>query len=143
MKTTHGHETTVAKDTGSAEIQPRHRTVSPRLAVVLFIALALLSSLLAALAWTSSEADEGDVVVAAMTTPRNSHSATLLQNGAVLVVGGWDGVKAVADADLYNPRTQTWTPTGAPAGARVYHAAVRLPDGRVLVTGGWARPVSW
>jgi len=70
MKTIHGHETTVAEETGSAVIQPRHRTVSPRLAVVLFIALALLSALLAALAWTSSEADEGDVVVAAMTTPR-------------------------------------------------------------------------
>ena len=127
----------MAEDTVSAEIQPRHHTVSPRLAVVLFIALALLSAVLAALAWTSSEADEGDVIVASANSAQNSHSATLLTNGRVLVAGGWSGTTAIATADLFDPDARTWMAAAPLLTPRIFHAATRLSDGRVLVTGGW------
>jgi Galactose oxidase, central domain len=66
-----------------------------------------------------------------MHSARSEHSATLLQDGRVLVVGGWQ-----ADAELYDPASGTWTPTGSPGAPRRGYTATLLPDGRVLVAGG-------
>jgi large repetitive protein len=74
-----------------------------------------------------------------MTLGRAFHSATLLANGKVLVAGGGnDGIGGyyTATAELYDPQTGQWTPTGSLARTRGDHQAVRLPDGRVLVSGG-------
>lgn len=129
-----------------------------------------------------------------MTTPRSGHTATLLKDGRVLVVGGlgnllsqavggslliqaeiydpadpasgWtnagpprtivaDGHSATLlqepgcadkcgmvlvlsedDANLFDPDTGQWLPTGAPAFARKFHSAVRLGNGKVLAAGG-------
>jgi Galactose oxidase, central domain/Kelch motif len=69
---------------------------------------------------------------------REGHTATLLRDGTVLVVGGasdeGDGVQA--SAELYNPRTNTWASTTPMDTARFLHTATRLRDGRVLVIGG-------
>jgi N-acetylneuraminic acid mutarotase len=64
---------------------------------------------------------------------RGGHTATLLNNGLVLVVGGAD---AGCRAELYNPATGTWTFTGAQSFDFSYHTATLLADGRVLVVGG-------
>ena len=39
---------------------------------------------------------------------QNSHSATLLTDGCVLVVGGWSGTTAIAAADLFDPDARAW-----------------------------------
>jgi WD40 repeat protein len=68
---------------------------------------------------------------------RARHTATLLQNGQVLVAGGYNGNGLIyATAELYNPVTGTWTATGTMSTARVYHTATLLPNGKVLVAGG-------
>ena len=70
-------------------------------------------------------------------TPRNGHTATRLQNGKVLIVGGRDGsFSSVPTAELYDPATGAFTLTGQPITARDTHAATLLPDGKVLITGG-------
>ncbi|WP_268905789.1 Kelch repeat-containing protein [Citreicoccus inhibens] len=69
-------------------------------------------------------------------TARHSHSTTLLPSGKVLVAGGSNGAQAVATAELYDPTTGLWTPTGAMPGAHFVHCATLLPSGQVLVTGG-------
>jgi hypothetical protein len=72
-----------------------------------------------------------------MTAGRTSLTATLLQNGEVLVAGGSDyQIRCYATAELYNPSTGTWTLTGSMSQPRCLHSATLLPDGRVLVSGG-------
>lgn len=79
---------------------------------------------------------------ASMATGRSSHTATLLSDGIVLVAGGYgasvdvDYMAPLASAELYNPATGTWTPTGSLTTIFVSQTATLLPDGTVLVAGG-------
>jgi hypothetical protein len=74
----------------------------------------------------------GQFTVAAhlMTIARENHTATLLQDGRVLIVGG-------KQADTYDPNTQTFTKTPNAPTNRTGQAAVLLPAGTVLITGGY------
>jgi Divergent InlB B-repeat domain/Galactose oxidase, central domain/Kelch motif len=69
-------------------------------------------------------------------TARSYHTATLLANGNVLVVGGTDGTNSLASAELYGSVNGTWTTTGSVGTAREVHTSTLLPDGKVLVVGG-------
>jgi hypothetical protein len=72
-----------------------------------------------------------------MSSIRDSHTATLLTDGRVLVVGGGgEGYAGVTSVDLYDPTTGTFKRTGSIKGGRWLHAATLLRDGRVLITGG-------
>ena len=71
-----------------------------------------------------------------MTDDRQCHTATLLQNGKVLVVGGEDNIYTHPTAELYDPATGKWTKTGSMNYKRFDHTATLLQDGRVLVAGG-------
>jgi N-acetylneuraminic acid mutarotase len=75
-----------------------------------------------------------------MTTVRSSGvvSATLLQNGQVLVAGGNNGSTYLASAELYNPATGTWRATGSMTTVRSegVYTATALQDGEVLIAGG-------
>ena len=80
---------------------------------------------------------------APMAFPRGHHNLTILPDGTVLVVGGGrttDGVdltQAVYEAELWSPRTETWSTMARMQVPRLYHStALLLPDGRVLVAGG-------
>jgi len=76
-----------------------------------------------------------------MTQARWGHTATLLPDGKVLVAGGAvflpDGSGVFASAELYDPSSGRWTPTGSLAEGRVGHIAILLGNGRVLVLGGF------
>ena len=65
------------------------------------------------------------------------HTATLLSDGSVLVVGGGGSSGQLASAEVFNPVTLRWSSGGSMAAARsTGHTATLLPDGRVLVAGG-------
>src|SRR5436853_6965299 len=74
----------------------------------------------------------------AVTTARSWHTATLLNNGQVLIVGGVTNYSfsATASAELYDPTRGTFSPTGNMTAPRATHTATLLPDGRVLIAGG-------
>jgi hypothetical protein len=74
-----------------------------------------------------------------MSTFRDNHTATLLQDGRVLVVGGGgEGYASVTSAELYDPARGTFSRTGSMKSGRWLHTATLLQDGRVLITGGKA-----
>ena len=78
---------------------------------------------------------------ASMRTPRSFHTATLLADGRVLVVGGVEASSEVSgnvvgSAELYDPAVDAWSPAAPLFGARAKHAAILLADQRVLVFGG-------
>jgi N-acetylneuraminic acid mutarotase len=63
-------------------------------------------------------------------------TATLLPNGKVLLAGGSGTNDFIANCDLYDPESGTWTKTGALNIPRSEHTATLLPNGKVLVAGG-------
>ena len=74
-----------------------------------------------------------------MTVPRWRHTATLLPDGRVLVVGGFSGNpedSALASAELYDPSSRTWTRIASMGAERGLHTATLLTTGEVLVSGG-------
>jgi hypothetical protein len=74
---------------------------------------------------------------ATLTTARSGHTATLLPNGLVLIVGGQGSdASALASAELYDPATGRLQPTGSLHEARTMHSATLLLNGKVLIAGG-------
>lgn len=75
-----------------------------------------------------------------MTATRVEHTAVLLANGKVLVSGGNNqtigGATPLASAELYNPATGTWTPTGSMSNARAGNTTTVLHNGNVVNAGG-------
>jgi hypothetical protein len=74
-------------------------------------------------------------------TNRSKHSASLLPNGTVLVVGGSasfriDAGEPLLSAEIYDPASGAWTDGGTPNVARCSHTATLLPSGRVLLVNG-------
>lgn len=72
---------------------------------------------------------------------RESHAATVLPNGSVLISGGRGrntpsfDVITLAESELFNPATGRFNPTGSMVTARSEHTATLLPSGLVLIVG--------
>lgn len=72
-----------------------------------------------------------------MRIARVYHTATLLGDGKVLIVGGLnDNDYPQADTELYDPATGTTQPGPQLLYERVQHTATRLANGNVLIVGG-------
>jgi hypothetical protein len=75
----------------------------------------------------------------AMSVARSHHTATLLPDGTVLVVGGEDAHYLVnASAEIYDPVASAWSaPRTLPVSPRSRHTATLLASGQVLIAGGF------
>lgn len=88
--------------------------------------------------FTSNEGSSW-IPAGSLVTSRYRHSATLLPDGKVLVVGGntlgstWTTLKS---SEIYDPSSNTWSGRASMNEPRQLHTATLLPNGRVLVTGG-------
>jgi hypothetical protein len=74
-----------------------------------------------------------------MNQARDAHTATLLSDGRVLVVGGFaaEGRSPLRSAEVYDPSVESWSASGSLATGRGGHAAAPLGRDLVLVAGGW------
>ena len=79
----------------------------------------------------------GWILTGSMALPRMLHTATKLDDGRVLVAGGFN-----TSSELYDQGTKTWSATGNTLGAHRGHTATKLTDGRVLIAGGGACPIT-
>ncbi|MGH9747099.1 MAG: Kelch repeat-containing protein [Candidatus Acidiferrales bacterium] len=77
-----------------------------------------------------------------MVSARAEHTATLLENGKVLITGGVNSTSLLATAEIFDPASGTFTATGSMTAARSLHTATLLEhgpaatNGKILITGG-------
>jgi hypothetical protein len=86
-------------------------------------------------------------ITGSMSSRRGYHTATLLPNGKVLLVGGRCSLNGtlycgVYTAELYDPVTETFSPTGGMVEQRAGNTATLLPNGKVLIAGGGVDPTA-
>lgn len=82
---------------------------------------------------------------ASLAAKRFGQTATLLQSGKVIVVGGQTGNcdlrectarSTLASTEIYDPATDSWVSGAKMASPRAYHTVTLLANGKLLATGG-------
>lgn len=68
---------------------------------------------------------------------RSNHRSLVLNDGRILVVGGFDGSQDLTSCEIIDPSDWSVTVTGSLNEARSSHAVVLLNDGKVLAMGGY------
>ncbi len=75
--------------------------------------------------------------IASMNSARFDHTLTQLNNGKVLVAGGYNGPAVLSSAELFDPSSNTFTLIPASmTTTRTDHTATLLANGKVLIAGG-------
>lgn len=89
--------------------------------------------------WTVSTGNLGR----GMIYSRYGHTATVLSNGKVLITGGTDNSAIWDTAEIYDPLTDSFSPTPtAMTLPRAHHTATRIGNGNVVIAGGFAYNVA-
>jgi len=87
---------------------------------------------------TKFDATTSETVESLMNSSRAGHTATLLHNGMVLIIGGYNEGTYLNTAELFNPATGVFSQLAITLNeARAFHTATLLPDGQVLIAGGY------
>ena len=74
--------------------------------------------------------------VSSMNLGRYNHSATLLNDGRVLVTGGETDVLTTSLCEIYDPTTNIWSNAASMNEKRSSHASILLITGNVFTSGG-------
>ena len=114
-----------------------------RLAITRYLALTAAAAMLAVFAGCGG-GDPDTAEAPSLSQARWAHTATLLEDGRVLVVGGHQTASQKLDsAEIYDPASGTWSSAGTMSDKRgKWHNATLLSDGRVLVFGETDEPTA-
>jgi hypothetical protein len=104
--------------------------------VLLAKAAAMVGVSTASHALDANHAEEEPQSSSSMATERRGHTATRLQDGRVLIVGGENSTGALNGTEVFDPAAGTFAAAGNMSAARADHSATLLADGRVLIAGG-------
>jgi hypothetical protein len=116
---------------------PYRPRAATRLSALLLAALLSVGALACDSTAATTSATPQIAQAARMTVERACHSATRLQDGKVLVVGGFKVEELyLTSAELYDPATHAFVETGHTAAPHTCHSATLLQDGKVLIAGG-------
>ena len=111
---------------------------STGLASTLAIGRTTIQASVGAISGTTALTVGNVALTGSMTTARRAHTASVLNNGLVLVAGGFGANGShVSGAELYNQATGTFSATGNMNVAHAYHSATLLNNGMVLIAGGY------
>jgi hypothetical protein len=75
-------------------------------------------------------------IISSMNSPRSAHTANLLLEGKVLVIGGRNSNGVLSSCEVYDSQNGTWRNVGNLREGRCYHTSVTLQSGEVLIIGG-------
>lgn len=73
---------------------------------------------------------------APMKQARNTHASSVVPDGRVIVSGGIVGATGLASAEVFDPKTSTWSHLPDMPIGRAEHTQTTLSDGRTLLLGG-------
>ena len=80
-----------------------------------------------------------------LTYARAGHTTTLLPDGRIVAIGGYNGTATVATGEYMDPlgSSPTWSLTsGTLSVSRANHTATLMPNGNLLIAGGYTQDVS-
>jgi len=84
----------------------------------------------------------GGLLPGNMSVARFHHTATLMANGKVLIVGGANSLGLIQSIEVYDPVSDTFSAAPALASGRSLHTATVQQDGSVLIAGGGVASLS-
>jgi len=120
---------------------PQREVLLPLLLVLSFVFAQSCQAQVATNAENSQTNTSRDGIVTAirsMTAKRAAHTATLLDNGKVLIAGGFVGDgEGLSSVELFDPKSGTFASAGNMSAARASHTATLLRNGKVLIAGGY------
>ncbi len=76
------------------------------------------------------------MVIDSLEIERKGHSAIVMNDGRLLVSGGFNSFGTIVQCEIYDPVTGKWSLTGSLNIPRIGHSSVLLSNGKVLVIGG-------
>jgi WD40 repeat protein len=142
------YEAVMLKSEGASMGYRSGRALWLRLTIVIAMLLSASAFVTPVAAQVPPDSSGTFIGVGNLGTPRRHATATRLPDGRILVVGGvaTNGVDFSNNtgsgtffntAEIYDPATASFSPTGSMATPRGLHTASLLPNGKVLVAGGF------